>query len=154
MRGPTATLLALALLSGLISACGGDDGDDESTTPTPTGPELTKQQFIAQADEICAKGDAAIDKQGLAFSESGGTDNGELVADAIAPGLRGEIEQIRALTPPASDQEAVDAFLNRLEEGVDALEENPEQLGGGPALQTVIDARVLAADYGFDACAR
>jgi hypothetical protein len=147
------TLLALALTALAIGACG-DDDDGDSTEPTSTGAELSKEEFIAQADEICAKGDAAIDKQGAAFAASAGQRNDELVGDVIAPGLREEIEQIRALNPPASDKKEVDAFLDKFEEGVDALEENPDQLAGGPALQTVIEARALAADYGFNACAR
>src|SRR5688572_30970926 len=73
MRKPLTLLTVAALgLAMLATGCGGDD--DEETTVATTGPTgatgaaggepLSKQEFIKQADAICAKGDDEINREG------------------------------------------------------------------------------------------
>jgi hypothetical protein len=144
--------LMLALAAALIAAgCGDGDG---STSSTAAGEPLSKAEFISQADQICAEGDAKIDEGGQAFAGTAGEKVDELVGTVIVPGYRDEIEQLRELTPPEGDEAEVEEFLNTFEQGIDALDQNPEQLAGGAALKTITEARVLAFKYGFKSCAR
>jgi hypothetical protein len=157
MNRKISILVLLALAAALIAAgCGnGDgDGDGDSTSSTGGGESPEKQALIAQADRICAQGDAKIDKGGQKFAGTTGNKVDELVNTVIAPGYRDQIEQLRELTPPEDDQAVYDEFLSTFEQGVDQLEANPEELGGGPALGRIIEARDIAADFGMQACAR
>ena len=154
MNRQISILVLLALAAALIAAgCGDGDDDGGSASSTGGGESPEKQALIAQADRICAQGDAKIDAGGQKFA---GTTNkvDQLVNTVIAPGYRDQIEQLRELTPPEDDQAVYDEFLNTFEQGVDQLEANPEELGGGPALGRIIEAREIAADYGMQACAR
>lgn len=163
-RRHTRILAALAAAAAAIAlaGCGGDDdsgdGDAGSTdtsaqAPDPASISPEQRAFITKADKICSEGDAKIDKGGQAFA---GTSNkvDQLVTTVIVPGTREEIEQLRALEPPAGDSDQVNEFIDTLEEGMDQLEETPSDLAGGPALQTIIDARALAFEYGLVDCAR
>lgn len=162
-RASAALLAVTATL--LLSACGGDEGGDsgeagtEPTTTSAQAPDpasLTPEQraFIAQADAICRRGDAAIDKAGQRFAGTSGEKVDELVRTVIVPGTQKEIEQLRALEPPPGDTEQVNAFIDTLEQGFDQLAADPRQLAGGEALQTIIEARKLAFEYGMVDCAR
>jgi len=152
----TASRYLLALLAALVlcvfaAACG-DDGDD---TDTASGGALSKEEFIAQADEICAAGDAQIDAQGEDFT--GRTDPSareELVMTVIVPGTRDQVEQLRALSPPEGDEDEVNEFLDTLDRGLDELENDPEILAAGEGPATILDARKLAMEYGFKSCDR
>jgi hypothetical protein len=154
MNRKISILVLLALAAALIATgCGNGDGDGDSASSTGGGESPEKQALIAQADRICAQGDAKIDAGGQKFA---GTTNkvDQLVNTVIAPGYRDQIEQLRELTPPEDDQAEYDEFLSTFEQGVDQLEANPEELGGGPALGRIIEARDIAADFGMQACAR
>jgi hypothetical protein len=141
-------LILAAMAVALLGAAGcGDDGDSSGSEP------LSKEELIAEADQVCAEGDAEIDAAGQAFA--GSTDRvDELVRTVIAPGLREQIEQLRELTPPAGDQPAFDEFVDTFEQGVDRLEANPEQLARGLAVKTILEARELAREYGMQSCSR
>ena len=153
MNRQISILVLLGLAAALIAAgCG--NGDDGSASSTDGGESPEKQALIAQADRICAQGDAKIDAGGQKFAGTTGNKVDQLVNMVIAPGYRDQIEQLRELTPPEDDQAFYDEFLNTFEQGVDQLEANPEELGGGPALGRIIEAREIAADYGMQACAR
>lgn len=160
MRRPLTLLLLAPLAAALIaSGCGSDDGGGSSsdetatTTATQSGEPLTKAEFIASADEICAAGDAKIDAGGQAFAGTSAKVD-ELTHTVIVPGLKEEIAQLRALTPPEADQAQIDDFINTFEDGVDQLDEDPSQLAGGDAFKTIIKARQVAGDYGMKACSR
>jgi len=141
-------LLATLVLCVFAAACG-DDGD------TSSGEALSKEEFIAQADEICAAGDAQIDAQGEDFT--GRTDPSAreaLVTTVIVPGTRDQLEQIRALSPPEGDEDEVNEFLDTLDRGLDELEDDPELLAAEEGPATILDARKLAMEYGFKSCDR
>ncbi len=135
--------LALAIAAFAIAGCG-DDGDD---TETSSGDPLSKEEFIAQADEICESGDADIEQQALDLGV--GVDPDELVTTVIVPGTRQQVEQIRELAPPEGDEEEINEFLDTFDRGLDELENDPATL---TKAKTIAEARTLAANYGFQSC--
>ena len=141
----TAAALAMAIA---LAACGG--GDESSTTPEA----LTKDEFIAQADEICA---TATDEFDAALEElsAGGQPSDEEVAtffsETLVPLGKDEAAQIDALAAPEGDEEEVDAIVTALNDAIAEVESDPEA-----AIAAEDDPfeqyGTLAEDYGLTEC--
>ena len=153
-KGFAAAVIAVAALVG--AGCGGDD-------ETPGGGEaLTKQEWIAKADAICADAQERIQKLG-----DPGTDLSklaELTGDAKEI-LEAEVAAIRDLNPPPGDEQQIDAMLAQVENGSEALEALIEAATSGDIskLQEITaegsefskasaEADRLASDYGLKEC--
>lgn len=162
MRLRTSWLVALALTAVVAVGCG---DDDEETTTAATGAEttteangepLSKEEFIAQADQICAEGDAEID-QAAGETFAGGEPTPEeqeaFVTDTVLPNIQGQIDGLRALTPPEGDEEEVAEILDAAQTAIDESEEDPSLIGpGGGGSDPFEEASKLASDYGLEDC--
>jgi hypothetical protein len=145
------------LVSGLIAAgCGGGGGDDSSTSSasTSTG-ALSKADYIAKGDQICAQGTLVIGQAGREqFGSSQPTQDQavQFGQDTVVPSLEDTLAKLRALEPPAGDQAKTAAIYDALEEGVNKLKQDPnlfvESNSGGAFDQ----ANQLAQAYGFKQC--
>lgn len=142
-------LAAAALALALVAAgCGGDDDEGESS-----GPALSKEEYIAQGDEICAQGDtelaaAAEEEFGSATEEPPREDQEAFISDVVAPNFEQQLEDLQALNPPEEDQEQIDALLAALEDLIAAAKEDPGTVIDGE----VTEASELAQEYGFQSC--
>jgi hypothetical protein len=130
-------LLATVLAAGLIAAgCGGDDDDDTTAAATATtgGEPPSKSEFIEQGDEICAEANQELQQANT--------------AQEVADNIQGQIDGLRALTPPEGDEEEIAQILDTAEEGVDELSEaeRPEQTPG------LAEAARMLREYGFKEC--
>jgi hypothetical protein len=141
-----ATLVG-ALAIALVVGCGG--GDDSAS--------LTKDEFIEQADAICANGDKAITADFKDFAEEKGIKGApnkaqqeEAIAEVVAPAVQEQADGIRALAAPEGDEKQIEAMLAAVEEGVEDLEENPRQLTEGK--NPLAKGSKLARDYGLEKC--
>lgn len=149
-------LLAGAMLSVLLVAgCGGD-----SDTGTTSAAPLPKAEFIKRADAICAQHLEETRTKFLAYGKSvakAGETAAEreghiaVVAETIvAPELRQEIADIRALGVPEGDQGKVEAILVAIEGGITKVIAQPRRaVEGSGALEP---AGRLARAYGFQVC--
>ena len=148
------TLLALALATGLIAAgCGDDDDDTAATTSSATttagatgatgatgaatGEPLSKEEFIAQGDEICSTANDEI--------------KGENDPMKVAENIEGQIEGLRALTPPEEDADQITQILDDAQEAVDTIKETGSFQQSG---QQIEQAGNALQDYGFKECGR
>jgi hypothetical protein len=158
------TILALAGAGVALVAtgCGGDDDDDTTAATTATttaaaGEPLSKQEFIAEADTICSQGDREIN-QAANETFGGGQEPSQeeqeqFVTDTVLPNIQGQIDGIRALTPPEGDEDQVTAIVDAAQSGIDEVEQDPSaftQQGGGS--DPFAEANRLAQDYGLTAC--
>src|SRR5262245_40933011 len=86
-----------------LAACGGDSSPETPiAVPTETQPSQGKEQFIAQADSVCAEANSSIEQ----FAAAG---QGLTEADQIADLRQGVVDQINQLSPPSDTN--LDAFL-------------------------------------------
>jgi hypothetical protein len=146
MRSCAAVLVALGCA--VAAGCGGGG----------EGERLSKQEYIAQADAICA--DANEDLDALATPQTN-AEAADVTEDAIAISER-QLESLRALRPPEADEatlnEAYDLLDQQLALGrelVDALRANDEAKGRelldqGAGLNDQADA--IAQEYGLQVC--
>jgi hypothetical protein len=149
---------ALAAVVGaalVLSACGGDDSPEQPIiipTETTTG-SLGKDEFIEEADAVCAEANAAIAEfvaNGEGFSASG----------EIASLRASVIDELQALGPPDDDRATYDSFIAGFEAQVEAGEKIAlaNERGADTAeFETELDAAqaetlTAAESYGFTEC--
>src|SRR5687768_12275110 len=116
---------ALALCVGaalFLAACGGDDSSEvpivvPTETTSSTGGELTKDEFIEEADALCEEANQTIG--GFVSAGEGFTASGD-IAD-IRAALLADIEDLGVPTDE-DDQATLDEFLAGLQGQVDAGE--------------------------------
>lgn len=148
-RAATAGSMCLVAvgMSLALAACG---GSDDSTTA------LTKAEFLKQGNAICEKGNQRIGKAAEEeFPRSGAKPSqGELegfVTQTVIPSVQRQLDQIGELTPPAADEEEVEAILSAAQSGLDKAKADPSLLtkeGPGPFEK----ANELADEYGLTTC--
>lgn len=70
------------------------------------------------------------------------------------PNLQKQIDRIKALPPPDQDSDQATAILDSAQQGLDRLEQHPEQLAKGGASTAFEKAAKLAGDFGLEKCGR
>lgn len=141
-----ATVLSgTALAATGLAACGEDQGPF-----TVTG--VTKPQYIADGDEICAEAERELRAASARVGRAPTDAVVERVArEAVIPVVERRIERLRSLEPPPGDEAEVDAIYDAAQDALDRLEANPALARS--ADQVFGKASRLAADYGFEDCA-
>ncbi len=142
-RGSRALSAVLLTLAVAVTGCG-EESDPETDTQTESE-TLSEAEFLEQADAICAEasadleaeatelGDAPSDEQILAYS-----------SDVLVPSLQGQHDDIAGLEAPEEIDTDVEAMLDGLQSGIDALEEDPSLILSQDA--TAFDAANDAAE--------
>lgn len=138
MNGSTVWRVALGVAVGTMamSSCGMQSD------------ELTKPEFIEQANEICARTDAELepvwdevwDMEGfdLAEGEEPTPENQDLLFTRFAEAVttsntawRTASDELRALDPPADDKATIDTLLDDLDTALDEFQEIAEAAAAG-----------------------
>jgi hypothetical protein len=151
MRSTAAATAVLAACL-LAAGCGSDDDADGE------GARLTKAAFITRADAICTDANDRID----AIPEPQTTEElAELGRQVLAIG-REQLARLRALRPPAADEETINGAYDVIEEQLGVAEElvAAAEEGDLQGLQELLeqgerlDARGdrIARDYGLKEC--
>jgi len=157
-------IAACAALAGI--GCGDDDkgAKDEgaaaasstTTTGSTTSGSITKADFVAQADAICATGDADL-AQGAqnAFADPNKPTDEEIAKfanDVLVPNLQKQHDDIEALGAPAGVEADVTAMLASLQEGIDAIKSDPKTAVQQDTPAQFKDANAKARAIGLKKC--
>lgn len=128
----------LAASAVLLLGCGDDDD------------EVTQEEFIASANEICRDGNAEIEEA----AESAENTGGEFFIETVIPNIRQQIEDTRALGFPDGDEEELESILDDSLDILDQIEsDGPESVptsADDPNPFANVNGRL--ADYGLDDC--
>lgn len=157
----TALITAGIAAGAIVTACGGD------TQP------LTKEEFIEQADAICAETDelvAPIFEAVWADVEDWEDPTGEdaplvfvrfdQAVDEVMPHFERQLDRLRELDPPVDDAELIAALLDDHEAALAESAELVEAAAGGDeaAMATLetddpfVDVDRRVRDYGMTVC--
>ena len=139
----------------VLAAAGCGDGDDSSSTSS-TAAALTKQEFVTQANQICAEGNKTINaeaKQVFSGGRPTAAETQQFVTGTVIPSIQDQVDSIRALGAPEGDEDQVNAILAAAQQGIDEAKADPsllasEQSGSDP----FAEANKLTDDYGLTAC--
>ena len=173
-------LLALACAVCLV-ACGGDDEDpapagsgsgaaEESSADSGGSSEDSSadsgggsEDWAAQVNEICARNETETQKIATKAQEELEANDARLSAEIIertVPLQKDLLGELGDVQPPEDVGEDYDAFLARIDDGVDLLPRLAESLRSGeedPELaakfeEIAQDTRPFAAEHGLHAC--
>jgi hypothetical protein len=146
--------VAAVLVLGM-AACG--DDDDESASASKKNPDvIVKADFIQAANAACEQRSKEIQAkaQKIVAKYSGQPDSPkarkEVIEQAVAPGFEAEARDLRALEPPAGDEEQIDELITAIEEMVARTRKDLAEGRNYPYRKT----ENLAAAYGLPACGR
>jgi hypothetical protein len=143
----------MVLLAGLgfLTGCGG--GSSDSIGSTPASGELSKSEWLAQADEICNAGRedvAPLNKELDRLNESGLSAPKEIAEFAailrkVLPKSEQEIRELRELEPPSEDSHAIEAVLEKDEETLGLIKKTAKEMEEG----NVAKAKLLSFKAGM-----
>jgi hypothetical protein len=132
----------VASASLLLASCGGGG--------------LPKDEFIAQADDICS----AAQERAQDLAQPTDPGSAETYASELERITNDYVGELRALEPPEDDEETIDELIGNIEQAglkiVEAIRSN--SLGGSSAeayaeaLELAEQANEAAQDYGFESC--
>jgi hypothetical protein len=157
---PLAGVVAVAAAALLAAGCGGDDPAPIEPVPDTSDQAsvaLSKSDFIAQGDAICAETNAAL--AALDTGTAGG--DPQYQAQQQVQITRTELQSLESLPPPDQNRSVLDRLLSALEDQVDALSRKSAAIeqGDDPAAAeaeadtAASSAQAAAAEYGFEDCA-
>jgi hypothetical protein len=144
-KGIGVTAVAAMLALGLTAAgCGG--ASKSSTTAT-----LSKAQFLAQGNAICAQGNQRLAPADKALGNQPTTAQiTAFVTTAFAPDIQSQIDGLRGLSAPSGEQATVSNMLGVAQTDLNKIKSNPALLAGGAGFT---DFAHLAHPYGLTDCA-
>jgi hypothetical protein len=151
-REPIMLLAAIVAMAVGVAGCGG--GGDSTTNTNP----ISKAAFIGKADAICQKSNERMGHAFLSFlnkhkevKQPSKAEYEKLVGTVLVPSVEREIKEVKALGVPEGDEDAVNAMIKALEEGVETAEDNPEAVTSSSEVVFGIASR-LAGEYGLKVC--
>ena len=147
MRRATPLLLAVLLAAG----CSGGGSNDH---------RLTREQYAAKADAICAKYKQKTNVLERPASLAGLA----IVADKVLPLLHSASRELHALRPPQNEEAKANAWLDQFDVIIDDVrtirdkakqnDSKAVRAAATPALQHNEHANELAAQLGMKACSK
>ena len=151
MTAASAAVLAVGLLA---AGCGSSSTTTSSGASGASGVQgvaLSASQFVSQGNAICAAGNKVLNAAAKATFTSKNPSDAELrsFADVAVPSIQGQIDDIRALAPPADQADKVTAFLDAAQTALDKVKADPS-LFAGNAFRGV---NKLAVGVGLKTCA-
>ena len=141
-----------------VAGCGGSSDDD-------SGDALSKDDFIAQTNEICASVTADTEATADEFAEAFQAGDYEAASAALndaTDSLEAAIDEVDALGAPEGDEDTIDEFISLSRDQVDINREAADAAADGDqeALQSAVDeidaaeskSDQIADDYGLTDC--
>lgn len=123
--------LSVVLVLGLsLSAC----GSSSTTNSTATVPAITKAEFVAKGNLICAKGNKTQQAAIAAFGKKHGlkpnqepskAQQAELVSSVLVPSVQPQIDAVKALGAPSGEEQQVSSALEASQQALDKVKSDP-----------------------------
>jgi hypothetical protein len=136
--------VAATLVVGLVA--GGCGSSKSSTTAT-----LSKPQYLAQGNAICARGNQTLAAPDKALGgQPTEAQIAAFVTSSFAPNIQSQIDGLRALAAPSGEQATVANMLNVAQADLNKIKSNPALLAGGSGFAEFAQ---LAHPYGLTSCA-
>ena len=147
------------LLAGLAAGCG-SDGDDTDTTANTPAP-LTKAEFVASADSICADTNKKIERAAVKLRAAARKAGDQLAVPLVTqflektslPAYEEMLGKLRALPPPKADESRIDGYIAALANAIDTVKADPAKYSKNTAPgDPFASSNARAQSYGMKVC--
>lgn len=131
-----------------LAACGSDDSSSDDLSDS-----ITKADFVAQANEICAESNKTIDageKEAFSGGQPTQADVDSFINDTLLPEVESQINDIEALPVPEGEEDQITAILDAANKGLEEGKADPASLQGNG--DPFAEANKLANAYGMTEC--
>ncbi len=148
-------VLATAAVAGVLAGCGGGSSEED----------LTRTEYIADADAICAQYSAESTALEQQFDQSLKSSDLESAAQDFedqASEVTAMLDELEALTPPVADQATVDQIIALGRQRVTTAQEAADAIASGDKDAMITAGKqgsILAGEYyqladgfGFESC--
>jgi len=143
----TAGLIGLALFA---AGCGGSSSSSSSSTATSAASTITKAQFIARANAICAKDDPQLSEATAKLSTlRSPAALAAAVRSTFVPAIESQVQEIHALGTPSGEAAQTAALLHLVQADVNKLMAHPALV----STDVFADFAKVAHPYGLTSCA-
>lgn len=127
------SLVAALIIGVCVAGCG-----SSSSSSTESTAAISKAEFIAKGNAVCAKGNKAQEAESNAFIKQHGLQNKkpskaqetELAETVLAPNIQSQIDGVKALGAPSGEEAQVNAALEISQQTLEKVEANPELFFG------------------------
>ncbi len=122
----------------LVGACVAGCGNGSSSSSTEATATISKAEFVAKGNAVCAKGEKAQEAEVNAYVKKHGLENkkpskaqeAELVETVFAPNIQSQIDGVKALGAPSGEEQQVSAALGLSQQTLEKIEAKPELVSG------------------------
>jgi hypothetical protein len=154
MRG-RAIGMGSAVVAVAIALVGVGCGDDSSSSgDSSSSASITKEEFVTQANAICAEGNKEIDagaQETFSAGKPSEADIEKFATETLIPSVEQQVADIRALGAPEGDEDQVNAILDAADQGLEEAKSDPSVVADEKA-DPFAEANKLANDYGISEC--
>ncbi len=125
----------LAVIAALVVGfCVAGCGSSSDSTSTETTAAISKAEFVARGNAVCAKGEKAqeaeinayVKKRGLENKRPSKAQEAELVETVLLPNIQSQIDGVKALGAPSGEEQQVSSALELSQQTLEKIEANPE----------------------------
>ena len=144
-------VIAMLMLGTAMAGCGGSSkSHSTATAAAATTAAITRAEFVAKANAICASADPALAEASAKLaSRPSNAKLAALVKGTYIPLINTQITQISALGAPPADRAAVGKMLGMVQADLRKLESRPALV----ATDVFGNFARVAHPYGLTACA-
>ena len=143
-----AAIAGMLILGFAAAGCGGSGGAQSSSTAAAV--TMTKVEFLAKANAICAKADPALSEAGARIAALRNVKQVAAVVSAVyVPAIESQIAQIRLLGAPGGEAAAVADMLKLVQGDLARLRSHPALV----TTDVFANFAKLAHPYGLTSCA-
>lgn len=134
-----------------------EDGGSGGTGGPVEGKPISKAAYLKLANDICHTAFKNIAFRALPILQKAGKKSErareaaevELLPTVLIPGLKEEVEELRALGAPEGDEKQVEAIVKAIEDVIEKGETDPEAF---QRTNPYFEAATMAAKYGLKTC--
>ncbi len=133
-------VLTAVLCTGALAGC----SQEPDPIPVKETPQLSREQFVTRANEICLRGSRDLDRRGGDLDTATPAQARRAVTKVIVPGIRDQASDVRELKGPDRLERQLQPLLEETDRILDFISEDPARYAEVDLLFTDVNKGLTA----------